>query len=511
MMETRKAPASVGGFGAGYACRLDGGGSGRAPVSLEEAFREERRRLEGLQDDPLFAAHLQILEDPLLQETIDACLQRESSPAAALREAEKELSALFYALDDEYLRARAEDLHDVFRGLLRSVEGRTDASTRPLLEEAVILAEELLPSDTVGLDFSKVRALVSYRGSATSHVAIIARSKGIPALFGIRTEDIREGCRLLADGQEGILAIGPTAEEEAAFRRASDREAHACAPLLTDSGARVRIYGNAGSLRDLDAVLAAGAEGIGLFRTEFLFLEATRFPTEEEQYDLFCEALSKCQGKPLTLRLLDIGGDKQLPYWRLPRERNPFLGLRGVRLLLAHPDLLSTQLRALLRAAARGPLRMMIPMVTEVEQVRQVRRLMQTCAEALAAEGIPHADSLPTGIMVETPAAVLSADELAAEADFFSIGTNDLTQYILVADRENPAVASACSPLAPAMRNAIRLCVNAARKAGIPVGVCGEMAADPAAQAFLAETGVDSLSLSSVRQIRARSAAVCSS
>ncbi len=510
MMETRKAAASVEGRSAGRACLLHAPEKGGEAVSLEAAFRGERERLEALSGEAVFSAHLEILDDPLLKEHIDTALQEGRSPAEAVRSAESDIAALFAGIDDEYLRARTDDLHDVCRGLIRRLEGRSGGNPS-LPEDAVIVADEILPSDMAMLDLSKVRAIVAAQGSATGHAAIIARAKGIPALFGVGTEGIQDGDILLVDGDSRTLVLSPSQEETDAFRKEMSRETCPAAPLLTAEGRRVRILGNAGSLEDLDAVLEAGAEGIGLFRTEFLFLRSDHLPTEEEQYGIYREAVLRCGGRPLTIRTLDVGGDKHLPCWPLAEEENPFLGLRGIRLTLSRPDILSAQIRAILRAAALGPVQMLIPMVTSAEEVGSVRELAAECTEALRKEGRAHAEKVPTGIMIETPAAVLTAQELAREADFFSIGTNDLTQYIQVADRGNAAVAAYCNPLAPAVRKALEMTVNAGRNAGIPVGVCGEMGADRTAQEYLAGLGIDSLSLSSPRQIRARSAAVCSS
>ncbi len=499
MRALRKAIGAVEGKAAGSACFLGKRGNRVRPQTLDEAFEAEKARLEALQDDPLFAAHLEMLEDPMLREAVDAALAEGLSPADAVRSAERSITAMFEEIEDDYLRARADDVRDLCRGLLGRLEGVARDGAAELPEAAVLVGEEFFPSDTTGLDYHCVRAFVAARGSATSHVAVIARAKGIPALFGVDTEGIREGDRLLVDGDAGTLIIGPTEEEERDFLQETPGPAP-CTPLLRPDGSRVKIFGNAGSLPEIDAAMAAGAEGIGLFRTEFLYLASDRFPTEEEQWETYRQAVLHCKGKPLTIRLLDMGADKQPAYWKRPAEENPFLGLRGIRLALAHPEILSVQIRAILRAAAEGPVKILIPMVTDVEELREVKKMIRSCGAAV-----------PTGIMVETPAAVLNAPELAAEADFFSIGTNDLAQYIQVADRNNPQVAAFCNPAAPAVRRAIEMTADAARNAGIPFSVCGEMASGKDAQAYLAGLGVESLSLSSPDQIRARSSAVRSS
>ena len=498
----------------------------------------------------VFAAHLEMLEDPLLEEQVEAALEEGCSAPEAVDAAAEAVCAMFSDIDDEYLRSRMDDVRDICRRIRERLTvsavparkhacgaeegGCMPAGTMPAgdADEGIILiADELFPSDLARMDFARVRAFVTARGSVTSHVCIIARSKGIPALLGVEISAIPEGARLLVDAPSHRLVIDPASEDLAVLAATHDPSA----PLR-----RIPLYGNAGSVEDVRAAMEAGADGIGVFRTELMFMQSATLPTEEEQFAAYREAALICKGKPLIIRTLDIGGDKPLPYLDLPREDNPYLGFRAIRLCLDRPEeLFKPQLRALLRASAYGDVRILLPMVISVGEVRAVRDLLEECKRELDAEAVegrkrepdanaavdglpaapdgrsarPYNPAIPVGIMVETPAAALIAEDLAQEADFFSLGTNDLTQYILAADRGNPAVARYYDSLHPAVLRAIAMTVAAAHGdarpdtpgAGrrIPVCVCGEMAADPAAAEKLLALGVDSLSLSSPSGIAA--------
>ena len=441
--------------------------------SFSEAFGMVRSDLVALTGPgspaaDVFAAHLEMLDDPMLRDAVEVELSTGKQPLEALDDACEGICEMFSEIGDEYLRARMDDVRDVFRRLRDAMCG--GAAVQEIPAGSVIVAEELLPSDTAGIDFSRVAGIICHRGSATSHVCIIAHSKGVPINVGRPIDGIREGDTVSVDDP----MVG---------------DARSIAGKLRAAGRKV--YANAGSVDEVRASIAAGADGIGLFRTEFLFMGRSGMPSFDEQRALYREALESCAGKPLTVRLLDIGGDKALPYLPMPAEENPFLGLRGVRFLLANPELLETQLRAIVAAASEVPgsqARVMIPMVCTVDEVRRVRELLS----AVAGESVPVA----LGIMVETPAAVLCADELAAVCDFFSIGTNDLTQYVMAADRGNSAVSGLYDPFAPAVRRAVALVAASARAAGIPVGICGELASDPRATGWLLDAGLDSFSLS---------------
>ena len=454
-------------------------------------------------DDEILAAHLEMMEDPMLSEAVEAAIADGLQAEDAVRRACSEICAMFADIDDEYLKARVDDVRDICNQMERALLGTLSINPFARLpENSVIVAEELFPSDTAMMDFSKIAGFITAKGSTTSHVCIIARSKGIPAIVGYDISGIKTGDAISIDD----CPTGQFAE---------DRETPAgpCHPRQRKRGDRLRwgpkdgrqgspglggpVYCNAASVEDVKTAIEAGAEGIGLFRTEFLFMQATGLPSEDEQYETYRAALVACGGRPLTIRTLDIGGDKSLPYLPMQKEDNPFLGLRGIRFCLAHPEILRTQLRALVRAAAEVPeseLRIMIPMVDLPEEVLEVSAMLDDEKSSLGLENVP----VGLGIMVETPAALFNARELASCSDFFSLGTNDLTQYVMAADRGNSKVAYLYDTVCPAMRRAIEMAVSAAHEAGISVGVCGEAASDPAAAAVLAELGVDYLSVSRI-------------
>ena len=440
-----------------------------------------------LQAAEVFQAHLEILEDPMLREAVEAELAAGKPELEALDAACSGICAMFSEIDDEYLRARVDDVRDVFGRIRNAMLGISLRHDVPA--GSVIVAEELLPSDTAEIDFSRIAGILCRRGSSTSHVCIIAHSKGVPIQLGADISGISAGDIVSVDDP----MVGPSSIESKV--RAAGR----------------KLYVNAGSVGDIRAAISAGADGIGLFRTEFLFIGRSAMPSREEQKMLYREALEACAGKPLTIRLLDVGGDKALQYLPMPREDNPFLGLRGVRFLLAHPELLEAQLGAIVDAVSEVPgsdVRVMIPMVCTADEIRSVKEILRRLWLLRMTEGVPGANdvilsasegSVPLGIMVETPAAVLDAAALAAECDFFSIGTNDLTQYIMAADRGNSAVSSLYDPMSPSVRRAVELTVSAAHAAGIPAGICGELASDPRATDFLLSAGLDSLSLSRLK------------
>lgn len=424
----------------------------------------------------------------MLKESVEAELAVGKFGPEALDSACTAICAMFSEIDDEYLRARVDDVRDIFGRLRAAMCGGEQA--RDIPSGSIIVAEELLPSDIAGIDLSRVAGIICRRGSSTSHVCIISHSNGIPIRVGADISGIAEGDIVEVDDP---LAGGP--QQIAAKVRAAGR----------------KLYVNAGNIEDIRAAMAAGADGIGVFRTEFFFMGRDSMPSREEQRALYLEALELCAGKVLIIRLLDVGGDKALPYLPMPREDNPFLGVRGVRFGLAHPELYETQLGAIADAAfelrnrhpewfaSASPVRVMIPMVCTVDEIRRVREMINVILSD--SEGSVPLVSL--GIMVETPAAVLDAAALAAECDFFSLGTNDLTQYVMAADRCNSAVADLYDPLSPAMRRAVELTVAAAHAAvrpdapkGIPVGICGELASDSRATEALLYIGFDSLSLS---------------
>lgn len=435
-------------------------------MTLKEAFDTLREELRAeAETDDVLSAHIEILDDPMLDDTISCGIKEGLRPEDAVKAAAETISAMFAEIDDEYLRARADDVKDVCRRLEMKLKGESKITDIP--QDCILVADELLPSDLATIDLTRVKGISCHKGSWTSHVVIMSHSKGIPIEIGMDNSDIAEG--------EFI-----TIED----------------PSLGGGGAdKVRkagrtVYANAGSLSDIRSAIESGADGIGLFRTEFLYLNSTEAPDLEFQKGIYRLALEICKGKTLIIRTMDIGGDKVLPWLDMPEEDNPFLGLRGIRLSLAYPELLKTQLEALAWAAEAVPecnLKIMFPMVCCAEEVAKAKALLGEKAAGLV-----------FGAMVETPAAALDIDSLCEECSFFSIGSNDLTQYVMAADRGNAAVAGYCDPMCAPMQHIIRKIIADAHGKGIPVGICGEMASDPSATDFLLDAGVDSLSLNRI-------------
>ena len=453
----------------------------------------------------IFQAHLLILDDPdLLDQVQFRIAEQHLNAAAALNEAAGVYIQTLEALDNEYLRARAADVRDVTDRVLRILLGVAESPTAGLTTPAVIIASDLTPSDTVLLDKSLVVGFCTAEGGATSHTAILARGWGLPAVVGIGPQvlEIPAGVPVIVDGDEGAVLVEPEAGVVARYRARQARadvalaqaREHAHEPAITRDGHRVEVVANVGNVAGAVAAREAGAEGIGLLRTEFLYLERATLPDEEEQYQAYRAILEVFGTQPVVLRTLDIGGDKDLPYLDLPRELNPFLGLRAIRLGLARPELLKPQLHAALRAGVGHNLKVMFPMVATVAEVRAARALLDECRAELLAQGQPVAE-IEVGIMVEIPAAAIMAHRLAAEVDFFSIGTNDLSQYTLAADRTNAQVAALASAFQPAVLHLVRDVITAAHARGRWVGLCGELAGEPLAVPILLGLGLDEFSM----------------
>lgn len=465
----------------------------------------------------VFDAHLLMLDDPALTGEVERRIRHEHQPAlTALRETAAQLVDQFKQLDDEYLRGRAADVEDVASQLADALSGN-DAGPVELPKDAIVIADQLLPSDIALFDPGEVAGIVTGQGSRTSHIAILARALQLPTIVGAGPElqRVEGGTSAIVDGDQGSLILSPgpgtlshyqqrlSAERLAEAERVSVRDA----PAVTLDGIPIRLFANIGGPEQAAPALAMGAEGIGLFRTEFLFIdrpESAGLPGEEEQRGAYQQALEVFAPRPVVIRTLDAGGDKPVPGIELPAEANPFLGVRGLRLTLRYPELLRTQLRALLRAATAGDLWIMLPMVTTVQDVRDARAIVDDVRAELTQASVPHRDDVPLGIMVETPAAALTATSLAREVDFFSLGTNDLTQYVLAVDRTQDELSQRYSALEPAVLRLIGETVAAADAAGKPVAICGEMAGDPAAIPFLLGLGVRELSMTASSIDRAK-------
>lgn len=500
---------------------------GRELMRIDEALERTKERLRRLRTDTerklgereadIFAAHLAILSDPELEMEIRRGVSEEARSAeAAVTVAVRLLADEFEAMDDAYMRERAADFRDLGQALLEQLGGSGLSPFAGIEEACILIAHELTPSDTAQLP-PLVRGFVTEAGGATSHAAIMARSLGLPAVVGARTvmQSISDGDTVVVDGASGAVWVNPSPERLGGYERkkaeweaamAADRE-QAGVEAITLDGRKIALGANIGSAAEAGNALANGAEEIGLFRTEFMYMNRDRAPDEEEQARQYGAVFAAMGRRPVVLRTLDIGGDKELPYLNLPAEPNPFLGWRAIRLCLDRRDLFDAQLRAMLRAAgADGHLRMLFPMISTVSELRRAKAAVEEAVAGLRREGAAIPERRETGIMIEIPSAALLADVLAEEADFFSIGTNDLTQYTLAVDRMNERISALYDSYHPAVLRLIRHVVESAHARGKRVGVCGEMAGDPSAVPLLVGLGVDELSMNapslpSVRRI----------
>lgn len=448
----------------------------------------------------IFAAHEELIEDPDLLEIVESAIAKGKSAAFAWKKAITAHADLLAALSNPLLAQRANDLRDVGLRVL-CILTNTNTSEPEYPANTILIAEDLAPSDTATLDRTRVMGFCTTRGGATSHVAILARSLGLPALAGIEPAalEIANGTKVILDGTKGTLRLNPTDAEIASIRiaqqqaevRRKDELSHAQEPAVTKDGRHIEVVANIGGVKDAAQIAGLGGEGVGLLRSEFLFMERATAPTEEEQFENY-KSIAQAVGKdrPLIIRTLDVGGDKPLAYLPIPKEDNPFLGERGVRVGLDRPEILRAQLRGILRASAFGKISVMFPMITSLQELRDVKAMLAEEGERL---GIPP---IPTGIMVEVPATAIMAEQFARESDFFSIGTNDLTQYTLAMDRGHPKLAPQVDGLNPAVLQLIALTVRGAHAAGKPVGVCGGIASDPHGVPILVGLGVDELSIS---------------
>lgn len=479
-------------------------------AAAEEELRglyETAKEKMGEQEAEIFDAHLTILGDEysVREPIIQRIREQKQNAAAAITDQFDELAQMFRSLGDELMAERAADAEDLKQQLLRICLGcgRQDLSVLP--GDVIVLAEELTPSDTVRMDTAHVKGIATRLGGATAHSAIIARTLGIPAAAGIdgwQTEALN-GHMAILDGADGTLTVDPTDEETACYQsrkaqadcEAQALEAFRTCPSQTKDGAALEICANIGTPQEAQQAMKYGADGVGLFRSEFLFMDRDALPTEDEQFEAYRTAAQTMAGKPLIIRTLDVGGDKKLPTLELPHEDNPFLGFRAIRMTLSHPEIFRPQLRAILRATAYGDVRVMFPMIGSMDQLREAKALLREQEQTLQAEGVPTGP-VKVGMMVEIPAAAVLAEEFAKEVDFFSIGTNDLTQYTLAVERGNAAVAHLYAPEHPAVLRLIAMTAQAAAERHIPCGMCGEAAGDQKLAPAFVGMGVNELSMS---------------
>ena len=467
---------------------------------------EKARTEAGDEAAMLFETHQMMAEDLDYEEAIQALILEEGYNAEwAVSEVAEQFAAMFEAMDDAYMQGRAADVKDVSQrivGILCGVVQGGIASDEPVL----LASDDLAPSETIQLDKSKILGFITSMGSGSSHTAILARTMGIPAIVGLgdQLDPIYEGRQVVVDGSTGVVIIDPTEDVFADFVQKREAQLHQQALLatlkgeenITRDGKQIRVYCNIGSPEDVDAVLTNDGGGIGLFRSEFLYLNSSTYPTEEQQFEAYKAVLTGMAGKEVIIRTCDIGADKQIDYFELPKEENPALGMRALRISLTRPGFFRTQLRALYRASAYGKLGIMFPMVTSVWEVRETKKLIEDVKRELREEGLPYSDHVEIGIMIETPAAAILSDRLAKEVDFFSCGTNDLTQYTLACDRQNNDLGRFYDPHHPAVVRLLKMVVDNAHRNGIWVGICGELGADlEMTETFLA-IGIDELSVS---------------
>jgi phosphotransferase system enzyme I (PtsI) len=480
-------------------------------ISIRDKVKEKM----GEDKASIFDGHIMLLEDDDLMDEVREKIKAEKMPASrALDEGVNEYCEMISQLDDPYLREREADLKDVGKRWLKNILGIRMKDLSNLDPETVVIAYDLTPSDTAQLDLKNAVGFITEIGGKTSHSAIMARSLELPAVVGVKDalKEIADGSPIVMSGEVGEIIIEPDAETLKVYtekRAAYLQEKEELKKLIneeavTKDGHKVELWGNIGSPEDIDAVLESGATGVGLYRTEFLFMNSDHLPTEEEQYRAYRVVAEKLQGKPVTIRTMDIGGDKELPYMDLPKELNPFLGWRAIRISLVKQDIFKTQLRAILRASAYGQVKIMYPMVTSINEVRKANEILDECKKELDEIGKKYDKDIKVGIMVETPSVAIIAYKFAKEVDFFSIGTNDLTQYFLAVDRGNELVASLYDSFNPAVLEAIQKVIDAGHDRNISVSMCGEFAGDKRATEILLGMGLDafSMSASSVLQVK---------
>lgn len=484
----------------------------RLAVAQEQSIRQLNALAEQCQEDAgeemavLFETHAMFVEDEDFVECITSLIDKKSCNAEyAVEQAGIQFAAMFAAMDDAYMQARAADIKDVAKRILNNLLGVVDGGIRSDVP-VILAADDLAPSETLQLDKSKILGFVTMGGSGNSHTAILARTMGIPAICGAgeALAESYNGRVGYIDGETGQLIIDPDAMTQAALKEKYEKQQETKKLLetmkgqedITLDGKKMLLYCNIGSPEDVAAVLANDGQGIGLFRSEFLYLSASDYPTEDEQFEAYRSVAAAMNGKRVVIRTLDIGADKQVDYFDMKEEENPALGVRAIRICLNRPEVFRTQLRALYRASVYGKIAIMFPMITSVWEVKECKRACMSVMKELEAEGIPYDKDTELGIMIETPSSVFVAEELAKLVDFFSVGTNDLTQYTLACDRQANDLGKFYDPHHPALLRAIKMAADAAHKAGIWIGICGELGADISMLPTFLAMGIDELSVS---------------
>jgi len=488
-----------------------------ASIKDVELIKETALKNLGEEEAQVFDAHLMVLSDPeLIGQVKDSITSNKVNAESALKEVTDMFISIFAGMEDNpYMQERAADIRDVSKRILAHLLGVKIPSPATIKDEVIIVAADLTPSDTAQLNRQYVKAFVTDIGGRTSHSAIMARSLEIPAIVGTKevTSIAKDGDIIIVDGLAGDVFLNPSEEVIAEYRAKAEAFAAQQAEweklkdskTYTKDGHQVELAANIGTPKDLEGVVNNGAEGVGLYRTEFLYMDSHEMPTEEEQFEAYKAVLEGMNGKPVVVRTMDIGGDKELPYLPLPHEMNPFLGYRAIRISLNEPEMFRTQLRALLRASVYGKLRIMFPMIATLNDFRGAKALLEEEKAKLIAEGVAVSDDIQVGIMIEIPAAAVLAHQFAKEVDFFSIGTNDLIQYTMAADRMNERVSYLYQPYNPSILTLIKHVIDSAHKEGKWAGMCGEMAGDQTAVPLLVGLGLDEFSMSASSVLKTRS------
>ena len=488
-----------------------------ASIKDVELIKETALKNLGEEEAQVFDAHLMVLSDPeLIGQVKDSITSNKVNAESALKEVTDMFISIFAGMEDNpYMQERAADIRDVSKRVLAHLLGVKIPSPATIKDEVIIVAADLTPSDTAQLNRQYVKAFVTDIGGRTSHSAIMARSLEIPAIVGTKevTSIAKDGDIIIVDGLSGDVFLNPSEEVIAEYRAKAEAFASQQAEweklkdskTYTKDGHQVELAANIGTPKDLEGVVNNGAEGVGLYRTEFLYMDSHEMPTEEDQFEAYKAVLEGMNGKPVVVRTMDIGGDKELPYLPLPHEMNPFLGYRAIRISLNEPEMFRTQLRALLRASVYGKLRIMFPMIATLNDFRGAKALLEEEKAKLIAEGVAVSDDIQVGIMIEIPAAAVLAHQFAKEVDFFSIGTNDLIQYTMAADRMNERVSYLYQPYNPSILTLIKHVIDSAHKEGKWAGMCGEMAGDQTAVPLLVGLGLDEFSMSASSVLKTRS------